>query len=412
MAIIKPFKGIRPSKDKSHLVVSKSVETYSPAQLTSKLSVNPYTFLHVIKPDFGKNINSKPGSPEELQKIKKKFLEFIDEEILFQDKEDSFYIYQQVVAGQARTGLIGCASIWDYFSNTIKVHEQTFSDRVERLKNYLEVCDFNAEPVCLTYPDNITLDKIVRKITSADPEYDFTTTNRVRHKLWKASDKETVSAITAAFGKIPFTYIADGHHRISSSALLGKSRKQNNPKHTGKEPYNFFMAVFFPESMLKIHEYNRVVKDLNFLSRDAFLKKLSANFSIEEKGKKTHTPDRKGNFSMYLEDRWYALSLKDTSTVKLDVETLSDLVLGPLLGIHDLKSDKRIFFLSGYRGIEELQRTVDSGKATVAFGLYPITVNDIIETADAGGTMPPKSTWVEPKTRSGLVIYSLSEIQK
>jgi len=412
MAIIRPFKGIRPAKDKVHLVASRSVDAYSSAQLASRLTENPYTFLHIIKPEFKEKVRSKPGSPELLQKIKKKFLQFIEEGTLCQDAEESFYIYQQIKDGKASTGITACANIWDYYNGVIKVHEQTFPDRVEKLEKYLEVCDFNAEPVCLSYPDNKTVDNIIAKIISSTPEYDFTTPDRIRHKLWKADDPKTVREITAAFEKVPFIYITDGHHRTASSALLGKTKKANNPNHTGNEPYNFFMAVLFSESNLKVYEFNRIVKDLNSHSKDEFLKKLSADFSIEEKGLSSFRPDKKGKFSMYLEDKWYSLTIKNPSSGKLDVELLSELILAPHLGIHDLKADKRISCVSGTKGINALKKTIDSGKATVGFGLYPVMVSDIINMADAGITMPPKSTWVEPKTGSGLVIYSLSDIPK
>jgi len=408
MAIIRPFKGIRPAKDKVHLVASRSVDGYNNAQLSSKLSENPYTFLHVIKPEFRENVKTKPSSPEQLQKVKKKFSQFIQEGILTADAEESFYIYEQVKDGHSFKGIIACASIWDYFNNTIKLHEQTISHREEKLKNYLEVCDFNAEPVCLCYHDNKTLDSFIAKIISSSPEYDFTTTDRIQHKLWKMNDKKTGSEIVSAFGKMPSVYIADGHHRTASSALLGKSLKEKNKNHKGDEPYNYFMAVFFPESNLKIYEFNRIVKDLNFLTKDAFLRKLSANFSIEEKGTAPYKPNKQGNFSMYIEEHWYSLTLKEAHKNKLDAELLTELILSPLLNIHDLRTDKNISFISGTKGIGELKKIVDSGKATAGFGLYPVTMRDVIKVADSGGTMPPKSTWVEPKMRSGLVIYSLT----
>lgn len=412
MAIIKPFKGIRPSKDKVHLVASRSVDGYNAAQLHSKLSENPYTFLHVIKPDFEDAVKSRPNSPELLQKIKKKYQKFIQEGILTSDKEESFYIYQQVKNGHSFTGIIACASIWDYFSNVIKRHEQTISDREEKLKNYLEVCDFNAEPVCFCYKNNDTVSKIIASAITQEPTYDFSTTDKIEHKLWKVSDKKTVDEIIAAFEKIPAIYIADGHHRTSSSALLGKAMKEKNKNHTGNEPYNFFLAAFFPESDLKIYEFNRIVKDLNFLSKDTFLRKLSANFTIEEKGATPYQPVKKGEFSMYVEEHWYSLTLRNEYKDKLDAELLTELILSPLLDIHDLKTDKRVFFVSGTKGIGELKKIIDSGKASVGFGLYSVTMNDVIKVADANGIMPPKTTWVEPKLRSGLVVYSLTDASK
>ncbi len=412
MAIIRPFRGIRPAKDKVHLVASSAVDSYSSAKLNSRLSENPYSFLHIIKPEFKEKVRSKPGSPELLQKIKKKFLQFIDEGTFYQDKEESFYIYQQIIDGNVSTGITACANIWDYYNGVIKVHEQTFPDRVEKLKSYLEVCDFNAEPVCLSYPDNRTIDEIIGRIILSAPKYDFTTTDRIRHKLWKASDRKTIGEITTAFEKIPCIYITDGHHRTASSALLGKTKKTNNPNHTGKEPYNFFMVVLFPESNLKVYEFNRIVKDLNYLSKEVFLKKLTADFIIEEKGPSAYRPDKKGNFSMYFDEKWYSLTIKNAANSKLDVDLLSELILAPHLGIHHLITDKRIVCVSGTKGILELKKRIDSGKATVGFGLYPVTVKDIIHMADADITMPPKSTWVEPKTGSGLVIYSLSDTSK
>lgn len=408
MTIIKPFKGILPAKDKVHLVASRSVDGYSPAQLTSKLSENPYTFLHIINPDHKEGKKTRAGSPEQLQKIKKKFLQYIQEGILLPDDTENFYIYQQIKAGHAFTGIIACASIWDYFNNTIKKHEQTITGREEKLKNYLQVCDFNAEPTCLCYPDNKTIERLISKSISSSPEFNFTTTDKIQHKLWKVNDKTIINEIISAFSKIPSVYIADGHHRSASSALLGTLLKEKNKNHTGNEPYNFFLAAFFPESNLKIYEYNRVVKDLNFLSKDTFLRKLSANFNIEDKGITPYQPDKPGNFSMYLEEKWYSLTLKSPRNNKSDAQLISELVLSPLLDIHDLRTDKRIFFVNGTKGIGELKKIVDSGNAMAGFGLFPVTMSEIIKVADEGGTMPPKSTWVEPKLRSGLVVYSLS----
>lgn len=390
------------------MVASRSVEGYSTAQLYSKLSENPYSFMHVIKPDFGEGTKAKQNSPELLQKIRKKYLQFVQDGILTADAEENFYIYQQIKEGHAFTGIIACASIWDYFNDVIKRHEQTLSDREEKLKHYLEVCDFNAEPVCLCYPDNKSIAEIIAAATAQEPTNDFSTTDKIEHKLWKVSDKKTIGDIVSAFGKIPVVYIADGHHRTSSSALLGKAMKEKNRDHTGNEPYNFFMAAFFPESDLKIYEFNRIIKDLNFLSKETFLRKLSANFIITEKGTTPCTPAGKGEFSMYLEENWYSLALKNTYEDKLDAELLTELILSPLLDIHDLKTDKRVFFVSGTKGIKELKKIIDTGKASVGFGLYSVTIKDMIKVADAKGIMPPKTTWVEPKMRSGLVVYSLT----
>lgn len=410
MAVIRPFKGIRPSRDKVHLVASRSVDSYNAAQLTAKLNENPYTFLHVIKPEFKEPTKSKPGSIEQLQKIKAKFVQFLREGILQVDSEESFYVYRQHQNGHVFTGIIGCASIWDYFNNVIRLHEQTISEREEKLRTYLEICDFNAEPVCLCYPDTAEIEEIIIKATVLDPIYDFTTTDQIRHQLWKLSDKKNLASIISAFEKIPVVYIADGHHRTTSSSLLGKAMKMKNKNHTGNEPYNFFMAAYFPESNLQVYEFNRVVKDLNFLTKDTFLRKISVHFIVEEKGNLPYKPVKRGNMSLYLEEKWYSLTLKNLQEEKLDAELLSELILSPLLDIYDLRNDKRVLFVSGTKGMEELKKIVDSGRAMAAFGLYPATMRDIIRVADSGKTMPPKSTWVEPKMRSGLVIYSLNEV--
>jgi uncharacterized protein (DUF1015 family) len=412
MAIIKPFKGIRPAKDKVHLVASRSLEEYTTPQLSAKLSDNPYSFLHILKPEFKETAKAKTGTPEQVLKTKEKFLQFLEEGVLFQDQEECLYFYQQVQHAHSFTGIIACTSIWDYYSNAIKIHEQTISEREEKLKSYYDICNFNTEPVCLCYPDNHVVDDILKNITATIPEYDFSTTDKVEHKLWSIKDKQVIANVLLAFEKIPSLYIADGHHRTAASSLLGKTKKKSNPHHTGNEPYNFFLSVIFPERDLKILEFNRIVKDLNFLSKDMFLRKLSKQFNVAELTSPPYKPEKKGKIHLYVEQRWYALSLKEgvknheDFQKKLDVEILSDLILSPLLDIQDLKTDKRITFLSGTKDISELTKMIDDGKAMAGFVLHPLTMRDIIQVADAKATMPPKSTWVEPKMRNGLVVYS------
>lgn len=407
MAVVKPFKGIRPVKDKVHLVAARSVASYSPAQLHSKLSENPFTFFHVIKPEFGELLKSKPNSPELLHKIKAKFLSFVKEGVLITDKEDCFYIYQQIKSNHAFTGIIACASVEDYYNNVIKKHEQTIVEREEILKDYLEICDFNAEPVCLCYPDNKSVDTIISEIICTDTTYDFTTTDRIRHRVWVIKDKSTIAKIANAFSNIPSIYIADGHHRCASSARLGKFHKEKNINHTGNEPYNFFMAAFFPASNLKVYEFNRIARDLNGLSLESFVKKLSDNFILEECTETICKPKEKNIFGMYLERRWFTLKLKKQNP-KPDTDLLTELILSPILNIHDLRRDRRISFLSGVQGLNTIKKIVDGKRGSVGFILNPTTIYDILKVADANGSMPPKSTWVEPKLRSGLVIYSLS----
>ncbi|MEO6883516.1 MAG: DUF1015 domain-containing protein [Bacteroidia bacterium] len=415
MAIVIPFKGIRPAKDKVHLVASRSVDGYTPAELKDKLFGNPYSFLHIINPDFYDGQKTRPGSPERLQKVKNKFLDFVQEKVFVKDETPCYYIYRQIKNNQEYTGIIGCSAIEDYFNGVIKKHEQTLTNREEKLKNYLEVCDFNAEPVLFSYPNDKQIDALTAKITSVSAMYDFTTTDKVRHQLWVVNKTENIQLILEHFSKMPAIYIADGHHRSASSALLGKSRKEKNKNHTGKEPYNFYLGIFFPETQLKIYDFNRVVKDLNGLPKNIFLEHLNEFFIVEKKGEKIYKASELHNFSMYIENEWYSLTLKkyffdDQNPVEsLDAFILTKHILAPILNIQDLRTDKRIAFVSGIKGMEELKKQVDADKAKVAFGLYPVSMTQLKNIADTNNIMPPKSTWVEPKMRSGLVVYSLSE---
>jgi len=414
MAKIIPFKGIRPAKDKVHLVASRSVDGYNKTELHDKLQGNPYTFLHVISPDFKDGKKTKPGSFARLQKVKAQYLQFIQDEVFVYDEEPSYYVYQQFKDGNIYTGIIGCSSIDDYFDGVIKIHEQTLTEREQKLMEYLEVCDFNAEPVLFSYPNDEVIDKITADTLKAEPVYDFTTTDRVRHKLWLVNKKDTVAKVQERFAAIPAIYIADGHHRSASSALLGKSRRSKNPNYTGSEPYNFYLGVFFPETQLKIYDFNRVVKDLNGLNSDAFLERLKEKFNITLK-EGEYKPSCKHNFSMYMDGNWYSLDAKkeiihnDEPVGSLDATILTDHILSPILNIHDLKTDKRIGFVSGIKGMKELKNQVDKWNFKVAFGLYPVEMNQLKHIADTNSIMPPKTTWVEPKMRSGLVIYSLEE---
>ncbi len=415
MAHIIPFKGIRPAKDKVHLVVSRSVDGYNKVQLHDKLVSNPYSFLHVISPDSSDGEKSKPGSAERLIKAKEKYLKFIDEGVFVIDSTPSYYIYQQLKEDTTYVGIIGCSSIDDYFNGVIKKHEQTLIDREEKLMHYLEICDFNAEPVLFSYPNDIVIDAITTKIIQTEPVYDFTTTDSLRHKLWIVNDKTTVASIQERFSKIPYIYIADGHHRSASSGLLAKSKRKKNPNYTGKEAYNFYLGAFFPETQLKIVDFNRVVKDLNGLSEIDFIKRIAMKFQMTLHGKEIYKPVRKHNFSMYLDGNWYSLDAKneiihhEQPIGSLDASILTEHVLSPILDIHDLKTDKRIGFVSGVKGMNGLKHQVDKMNFKVAFALYPVEMEQLKLIADTNNSMPPKTTWVEPKMRSGLVIYNLSE---
>jgi len=413
VATIIPFKGIRPARHLVHLVASRSADGYTTKDLSEKIAGNPFTFLHVIHPDIDDKIKTKPGSDERLFKTKAKYEDFHKQGIFVQDIESCYYIYRQQKQGNVFTGIIGCSSIEDYKKGIIKIHEQTLSERKEKLMHYLEVCDFNAEPVLFSYPNSEAIDDLTNQITETHPEYDFSTTDKVRHTLWVIKDAEQVKKIYEEFRKTKSVYIADGHHRSASSALLAKARKAKNKKHTGNEAYNYYMGIFFPESQLMICDYNRVVKDLNGLSEDEFLKEISKNFAVEKKGETIYQPAHKHNLSMYLGKSWYSLIPRkgivndEEPVASLDAAILSEYILNPILGIFDLRVDKRISFVSGIKGMEELSNSVDTGNNKVAFALFPVQMHQLKHIADTGNVMPPKTTWIEPKMRSGLVIYSL-----
>lgn len=415
MAKVIPFKAIRPENDKVHLVASRSVDGYNPAELRDKLAGNPYSFLHVINPDFEDGIKTKPGSRERLQKVKSHFKKFVREKIFKRDEEPCYYLYRQIKGNHDYLGIIACTSIDDYINGVIKIHEQTLTQREEKLKDYLEVCEFNAEPVLFCYPNDEVIDKVSDEIALTRPDYDFTTTDKVRHTVWVIDSKKTVKQIAERFSKIPNIYIADGHHRSASSTLLGKLRRSTRKSFTGEEAFNYYLGVFFPENHLKIYEYNRVVKDLNGLSLSELKKLLEQNFIVTEIKEDSFRPTHKHEMSMYVSDKWYSLKAKDTiynakdPIDSLDAAILTKYILSPILDIHDLKTDKRIGFIPGVRGSKELKKQVDEGKAAIAFGLYPVTMEHLKWIADTNNIMPPKSTWVEPKMRSGLLIYSLED---
>ena len=415
MAIIKPFKGLRPSRDKVHLVASRSFDTYSPAELSAKLKGNPYTFLHIIKPDYPVHAKGSDQDTAYLHSIKAHFNEFINKEYLIADAKPGFYLYQQMKHGRVFTGIIACASIQDYLDGVIKIHEQTLTEKENRFKEYLEVCDFNAEPVCISYPENSTINAVIALTLAQRPEYDFSTRDEERHKLWVIDDSTKIKLIQNEFKKIPAVYIADGHHRSASSVLLGKSKREQNKNFTGNESYNYFMCVFFAEDQLHIYDFNRLVKDLNGLSNAEFLNRLSDKFEVQAKSENMYTAAHQHNFSLYLDHQWYSVTAKagtyhhEDPVGSLDASILSEHILAPILGIKDLKTDKRVRFVSGIKGMEKLKQLVDEGNYKAAFGLYPVTMQQVKHIADNHCIMPPKTTWIEPKLRSGLVIYSLEE---
>jgi len=413
MAVIHPFKAIRPVRDKVQLVASRAVNTYKTKILTAKLEENPFTFMHIILPEYGKKQATKPNSPERFKLVGKKFQSFCKAGVLKQDKKECFYIYRQLKSGNSYTGIIAGASVDDYNNNIVKIHEQTLTKREEVFKNYLDICGFNAEPVLLSYEKNTNVNKVISKYTKQRAEYEFTTADEATHFLWVVDEKKDIAAIENAFKKINAVYIADGHHRFSSSALLAGEKRKKNKKFTGREMFNFCMAYFISEEQLKIYDFNRIAKDLNGLTKEAFVEKLKEKFEVELKGEKSYKPKRKHNFSMYLEGSWYSLTAKKGifdpkhPVSCLDAQILSDHILSPVLGIHDLKTDNRISFIGGLKGMEGLQRSVDEFKMKVAFGLYPVSIDQLKRVADTRNIMPPKTTWIEPKLRSGLIIQSI-----
>jgi uncharacterized protein (DUF1015 family) len=415
VAKVIPFRAIRPENDKVHLVASRSVDGYNTSELRDKLTQNPFSFLHVINPDFEDGLKTKPGSKERLLKVKNRFRNFLNANVFLRDEKACYYLYRQIKNENTYIGIIACTSIDDYINGVIKIHEQTITQREEKLKDYLEVCEFNAEPVLFCYPDDENINAVTLDVMRYRSDYDFTTTDKVRHTLWIINKTKSIKIISDSFGKMPAIYIADGHHRSASSALLGKLRRSRDNQYSGKEAYNYYLGVFFPESQLKIYDYNRLVKDLNGLSNEQFIDKLSKSFEVYEIAQEMFRPTRKHELSMYLSGKWYSLVAKDgvykadSPVGSLDASILTDHVLSPVLDIHDLKTDKRISFVPGVKGPEALKAAVDEKKVAVAFGLYPVTMDHLKWIADTNNIMPPKSTWVEPKMRSGLVIYSLED---
>ena len=409
MSVIKPFKAIRPAKGWAAQVSSHAVERYSPPDIQNILDNNPCSFLQVIYAGRNRNINY----PEQLKSIKSKFEDFIEQEIFEKENESCLYIYRQVKDGRSHLGVIALASVDEYTKGKIKIHEQTLAEREEKLKEYLTVCDFNAEPVCLTHPFSKELDALLKAETHKAPLYDFSSDN-IHHGVWKISSPEEINAFQQVFANMACLYIADGHHRAASSALLAEQKRQDNPAHTGEEPYNYFMAAFFAETELSIFNFDRMVSSLNGHTPQSFLKETARYFNITPDGEKVTKPASSSEISLYLDKGWYMLRLKEKylnpgdPVNRLDVSMLSNLILGPILNITNLRDDKRITFVPGVKGIEEIQKAVDIGKTKAAFCLYPVSFAELIAVADAGKEMPPKSTWVEPKLESGLLVYSLN----
>ncbi len=411
---IKPFKGIRPPKELAKQVSSRPYDVLNSDEARREAAGNEMSLYHIIKPE----INFPEGTDEHDEKVYPSAVEhfhmFREKGWLRQDEKEQYYVYAQTMNGRTQYGLVVAAWVEDYMEGRIKKHELTRRDKEEDRMKHVRVNNANIEPVFFAYPHRDDLDEIIRKVTAQEPEYDFVAAPEgFGHTFWVISDDETIQRITRIFEEIPAMYIADGHHRSAAAALVGNEKKLQNPHHTGNEEYNYFLAVCFPDNQLNIIDYNRVVRDLNGMSSEQFLEALKQDFEVEKMGKEIYKPNRLHNFSLYLDGEWYSLTAKpgrydDSDPIGvLDVTISSNLILDKLLGIKDLRSDKRIDFVGGIRGLGELKKRVDSGEMRMALALYPVTMQQIIDIADSGNIMPPKTTWFEPKLRSGLIIHEL-----
>lgn len=413
MAKIKPFRGVRPPRQLVTEVASRPYDVLNSEEARAEAQGNPKSLYHIIKPE----IDFEPGTDEHDPKVYNKAVEnfnnFQKQGWLVQDETDRYYIYAQTMDGRTQYGFVIAANVDDYMTGKIKKHELTRRDKEEDRMKHVRINNANIEPVFFAFPDNDVLQDIITKVTAGEPEYDFVAPDGFGHHFWVISDNDIIQTITAEFEKMPSLYIADGHHRTAAAALVGNEKAQNNPGHRGDEEYNYFLAVAFPASHLKIIDYNRVVKDLNGLSDQEFIARLKENFDVVDMGTEIYRPARLHNFSLYLGGHWYSLTphegtYDDNDPIGcLDVTVSSDLILRDILGITDLRSDKRIDFVGGIRGLGELKQRVDSGEMKVALALYPVSMKQLIDIADTGNIMPPKTTWFEPKLRSGLVIHKL-----
>lgn len=415
MATIKPFKGIRPPKELVESIESRPYDVLSSKEAREEAGDNEMSLYHIIKPEIDFEEDIDEYDPRVYQKAADNFKKFMDKGWLVQDDKENYYLYAQTMNGKTQYGLVVGAAVADYMSGLIKKHELTRCDKEEDRMKHVRVCNANMEPVFFAYPDNARLDEIIKRVAQNEPEYDFIAPiDGFRHQFWIISNEDDIRAITEEFAKIPALYIADGHHRSAAAALVGAELARKDENHTGNEEYNYFMAVCFQASQLTILDYNRVLKDLNGLTPEQFINALSKNFIIEKKGSETYKPLCIHNFSLYLDGCWYSLTAKegtynDSDPIGvLDVDISTRLILNEILNIQDLRSDKRIDFVGGLRGLEELKKRVDSGDMKAALALYPVSMKQIMDIADSGAIMPPKATWFEPKLRSGLVIHKLS----
>lgn len=413
MAKVKPFKGVRPPRRMVTEVASRPYDVLNSAEARAEAEGNPKSLYHIIKPEIDFAEGTDEHDPAVYDRAVENFNAFQQRGWLVQDEKEHYYIYAQTMDGRTQYGIVIAANVDDYMNGCIKKHELTRRDKEEDRMKHVRINNANIEPVFFAFPDNDVLQDIITKVTAGEPEYDFVAPDGFGHHFWVISDKATIQTITEEFAKMPSLYIADGHHRTAAAALVGNEKAKNNPNHRGDEEYNYFLAVAFPASHLKIIDYNRVVKDLNGLSEEQFIERLKENFDVVDMGTEIYRPARLHNFSLYLAGHWYSLTphegtYNDNDPIGcLDVTVSSDLILRDILGITDLRSDKRIDFVGGIRGLGELKQRVDSGEMKVALALYPVSMKQLIDIADTGNIMPPKTTWFEPKLRSGLVIHKL-----
>ena len=413
MSTFRPFKGIRPVPEKAKAVASRPYDVLNSEEAREEAAGNPVSFLHVVKPEIDLPVDTDLYSEPVYQMAVSNFSKMVDSGVFMEDETPCFYLYELTMDGRTQTGIVGCSAVEEYFEDKIRKHELTRQAKEEDRKNHIRYTDMNAEPVFFSYRAEPKIDALVSAKVVDTPVYDFEAEDGIRHRFWVVEDPEWIEQIVEQFQGIPEVYVADGHHRTAAAALVGKERKEGNPNHTGEEEYNFFLSVLFPDNQLKIFDYNRVVTDLNGLSTEEFLKRIEENFTVEEKGSAPYRPDGVHVLSMYLEGTWYRLvanegTYDDSDPIRtLDVTVLSECVLTPILNITDLRKSSRIDFVGGIRGLEELSRRVDSGEMAVAFALHEVSMEQLLNIADTGNIMPPKTTWFEPKLRSGLVVHKL-----
>jgi uncharacterized protein (DUF1015 family) len=413
MATIRPFRGFRPKPEYAARVAAKPYDVLNSAEARAEAAGNPVSFLHIGKPEIDLPPDVHMYDERVYQKGKENLQKLIADGILKEDAQPCLYLYSQTMGDHTQYGIVGCASVREYLNNTIKKHELTRKDKEDDRTKHVKVTGAHTGPIFLTYRASPTIDTIVEGIRARKPEYDFVPPDKVRHRLWVIDDAKIIEALVQEFGRVSSLYVADGHHRSAAAARVGDELAKENPRHRGDEEYNFFLAVLFPHDQLRIMDYNRTVKDLNGMQVQEFLDKIGKTFDVSE-GPHPAWPSRKGEYGMYVNGKWFTLRapgdlLADPDPVeRLDVSILQREILGPILGIDDPRTSKRIDFVGGIRGLQELERRVNSGEMAVAFALFPTSVEELLAIADAGKIMPPKSTWFEPKLRDGVVVHFLS----